>query len=128
MPFNVIHCCHFVMPLWGTEIFIGSMGMNDNQMEKIFQSTNSVVLFWHCVYYASCCNVLMTNKMHSSYNQFLFHSFLFAVHVSNKSSRSSSAAWHNILYYTVWYNHAGLHDCTKLCNILYYAVLLMMND
>ena len=22
-----------------------------------------------------CCNVLMTNEMHNSYNQFLFHSF-----------------------------------------------------
>ena len=42
--------------------------------------------------------------MHSSYNQFLFHSFLSAPHVSNESSRSSSGAQHNILYYTVWYN------------------------
>ena len=49
-------------------------------------------------------NVLMTNEMLSSYNQFLFHSFLSALHVSNESSRSSSAARHNILYYTVWYN------------------------
>ena len=49
-------------------------------------------------------NVLMTNEMHNSYNQFLFHSFLSAVHVSNESSRSSSGARHNILYYTVWYN------------------------
>ena len=48
--------------------------------------------------------VLMTNKMHNSCNQFLFHSFLSALHVSNESSRSSSGARHNILYYTVWYN------------------------
>ena len=34
----------------------------------------------------------------------LFHSFLSALYVSNESSRSSSAARHNILYYTVWYN------------------------
>ena len=46
------------------------------------------------------CYVLMTNEMHNSYNQFLFHSFLSAIHVSNESSRSSSGAWHNILYYT----------------------------
>ena len=30
---------------------------------------------WRCVYRASYCNVLMTNEMHNSYNQFLFHSF-----------------------------------------------------
>ena len=30
----------------------------------------------------------------------LFHSFLSALHVSNESSRSSSGAQHNILYYT----------------------------
>ena len=30
--------------------------------------------------------------------------FLSALHVSNESSRSSSGARHNILYYTVWYN------------------------
>ena len=77
------------------------------------------------------CRKLMTNEMHNSYNQILFHSFLSALRVSNESSRSSSGARHNILYYTVWYNRynrAGLHDCTKLCNTVYYAVLLMMND
>ena len=45
---------------------------------------------------------LITNEMHNSYDFFLFHSF--ALHVSNESSRSSSGARHNILYYTVWYN------------------------
>ena len=44
--------------------------------------------------------VLMTNEMHNSCNQFLFHSFLSALHVSSESSRSSSAARHNILYCT----------------------------
>ena len=53
-----------------------------------------------CVYRASYCNVLITNEMHNSSNQFLFHSFLSALHVSNESSRSSSGARHNILYYT----------------------------
>ena len=37
-------------------------------------------------------------------NQLLFYTFLSALHVSNESSRSSSGARHNILYYTVWYN------------------------
>ena len=47
------------------------------------------------------CNLLMTNEMHNSYNQFLFHSFLSALHVSNESSRSSSGGRHNIPYHTV---------------------------
>ena len=47
------------------------------------------------------CIVLMTNEMHHSYNRFLFCSFLSALHVSKESSRSSSGARHNILYYTV---------------------------
>ena len=60
------------------------------------------------------CNVLMTNEMHNSYNQFLFHIFLSALHVSNESNRSSSGARHNILYYTVWYNRAGESSWTRL--------------
>ena len=39
----------------------------------------------------------MTNEMHNSYNQFLFHSFLSALRVSNKSSLSSSGAQNNVL-------------------------------
>ena len=95
------------------------------------------------MYRASYCNVLMTNEMHNSYNQFLFHSFLSALHISKESSLSSSGARHNILYYTagtigtivqaslVASSYTRLHDCTdctKLCNTVYYAVLLMMND
>ena len=49
------------------------------------------------------CTILIIN--------FLFHSFLSALHVSNESIRSSSGARHNIL-----------------CNTVYYAVLLVMND
>ena len=41
-------------------------------------------------------NVLMTNEMYNSYNQFLFHIFLSDLHVSNESSRSSSGALHNV--------------------------------
>ena len=66
--------------------------------------------------------------MHNSYNQFLFHSFLSAVHVSNESSRSSSRARHNILYYTVQLVQSCRRDFAKLCNTVYYAVLVMMND
>jgi hypothetical protein len=89
------------------------------------------------------CTVLITKGMHNSYNQFVFHSFVSALHVSNESSRSSSGAQHNILYYIVWYNHTGKYSCYEaailactivetvlivLCNTVYYAVLLMMND
>ena len=63
--------------------------------------------------------------MHNSYNQFLSQ-FLSALHVSKESSRSSSAAWHNALYYTVWYNRYNRTICYLLS--VYYAVLLMMND
>ena len=66
--------------------------------------------------------MLMTNEMHNSYNQFLFHSFLSAVHVSNESSRSSAGARHNILYYTVWYNR--YNRAYNNSNTAYYAVLL----
>ena len=87
--------------------------------------------------------VLMTNEMHNSYNQFLFHSFfLSALHVSKESSRSSSEARHNMLYYTV----QSVQSCRRVqqlaarltrmivpivpnCVIQYIiAVLLMMND
>ena len=62
----------------------------------------------------SLCDVLMTNEKHNSYNQFLFHSFLSVLHVSNESSRSSSGARHNVPI--------------LLCNTAYYAMLPMMND
>ena len=43
--------------------------------------------------------MLMTNEMHISYNQFYSTVFVCSS-VSNESSRSSSAARHNVLYYT----------------------------
>ena len=58
--------------------------------------------------------------MHNSYNQFLFHSFLSVLHVSKESSRSSSGARYNILYYTVWYNlynHAGESSCFEAARL-----------
>ena len=82
----------------------------------------------------------MTNEVHNSCNQFLFHSFLSAVHVSNESSRSSSAAQNSVLYYIVLYNSAGESNCFEaagfactivpivLCDTVHYFVLLMMND
>ena len=73
-----------------------------------------------CVTFVPCirmnqnlCDVLMTDEMHNSYNQF-HSSFLSALHVSNESSHSSSGAWHNILYYTVWYSCAGKSSCFEV--------------
>ena len=67
----------------------------------VYRASYCNVLMWR-VYRASYCNVLITSEMHNFYNQFiLFHSFLSALHVSNESSRSSSGAQHNILYYTI---------------------------
>ena len=37
---------------------------------------------------AKCADVLMTNEMHNSFNQFLFNSFLSVLQVANESSRS----------------------------------------
>ena len=73
---------------------------------------------WCCVYRASYRNVLMSNEMHNSYNKFLFHSLLSALRVSNESSRSSSGARHNILYYTVQ-SVQSVQSCRRLaCTIL----------
>ena len=47
--------------------------------------------------------------MQNYYNQFLFHNFLSALHVSDESNRSLSGARYNILYYTVWYNRYIIH-------------------
>ena len=64
----------------------------------------NVPIKFNVVYRASYCSVLINNEMHNSYNQFLFHSILSALHVSSESSRSSSGARHNILYIQFWYN------------------------
>ena len=55
----------------------------------------------------------MTNEMHSSYNQFLFHSFVCLLYMF----RTNLVVHHQ--EYCIIY-------C--VCNAVYYAVLLMMND
>ena len=103
---------------------------------KVFGQTQHI--FWRCVYRASYCNVLMTNEMHNSYNQFLFHSFcLLYMFRTNLVVHHQE---HCIIYCITQYNRynrairllaAWKHDCTdctKLCNTVYYAELLMMND
>ena len=66
-----------------------------------FGTVGTIVLSGESSCFEAYCKVLMTNEMHSSYNQLLFHSFLSALHVSNESCRSSSGAQRNILYYTI---------------------------
>ena len=92
-------------------------------------------LIWRCVYRASYCNVLMTNEMHSSYNQ--FYSTVFCLLYMFRTNQIVHHQEHGIIYCITQYNRynrAGetrLHDCTdctKLCNTVYYAVLLMMKD
>ena len=64
--------------------------------------------------------VLMTNRCTIIIINFYSTVFLFALHVSNESSRSSSGARHNILYYTVWYNRynrAGESSCLKAARL-----------
>ena len=66
-----------------------------------FSRTSSIIPFDSC--YIITVSVLITNEMHNSYNHFFIPEFFSsAVHVSNESSRSSSGARHNVLYYTVW--------------------------
>ena len=82
----------------------------------------------------------MTNEMHNSYNQFLFHSFLSALHVSNKSIVHHQE--HGIIYCITQFGTivlSGESSCWQLDspdstivpivlrNTVYYAVLLMMN-
>ena len=69
----------------------------------------------------------MTNEIHNSYNQFLFHGILSALHVSNEASRSSSEARHNILYYTVWYNRAGESSCYEAARLACTIVPIVPN-
>ena len=76
--------------------------------------------------------------MHNSYNQFLFHSFclLYMFPTNLVVHHQERDIIYSITQYNR-YNRAGesswtrLHDCTdctKLCNTVYYAVFLMMND
>jgi hypothetical protein len=89
------------------------------------------VYLYTIINYKHLCNVLMNNEMQNSYI-YLLNSFLSALHVSNESSRSSSGAEHNILYYTVLYNRYNRAVSTVvpivLCDTVYYALFLMMND
>ena len=57
--------------------------------------------------------------MYNSYNQFLFHSFLSALHVSNESSRSSSGTQHNILYYNLVQSVQSCYQAGLVACLLY---------
>ena len=106
-----------------------------------FHVRNTCLIISGLVRRNATCFVLINKEMHNnSYNQFLFFLHSFSLHVSKESSRSSSAAQHSILYYTVRYNRysrAGEYSCLSALhvsnessrsssgarhNILYYTV------
>ena len=61
--------------------------------------------------------------MHNSYNQFLFHSFcLLYMFRTNLVVRHQE---HSIIYCITQFGSIGI---IVLCNTVYYAVLLTMND
>ena len=89
-----------------------------------------------CVYRASYCNVLITNEMHNSHNQFLFHSFcLFCMFRTNLVVHHQE---HGIIYCITqynWYNRynrAGesRHACTIVPIVLcvQYSILCRAPD
>ena len=85
------------------------------------------------MYHASYCNGLMTNEMHNSYNKFLYHSFCLLY-----MFRTNLVVHHQeqgIMYCITQHNLYNLAYSTVvpivpivLCNTVYFAVLLMMND
>ena len=86
-------CCIFYWK-WDKSTFFPNALLKQTRVicwrhSKILISTsNDKRQVWHSVYRASCCNVLMTNEMRNSYNQFYSTVFFSALHVSNESSRS----------------------------------------
>ena len=55
---------------------VPSISLSDNKFSTThFSLIFKFPLIWRCTYRASYCNVLMTNEMHNSYNQFLSHNF-----------------------------------------------------
>ena len=96
------------------------------------------------MYRASYCNVLMTKEMHSSYNQ--FYSAIFCLLYMFRTNLVAHHQEHGIIYCITQFGtigtivHASLAaskqldspDSTTvpivLCNTVYYAVLLMMNE
>jgi hypothetical protein len=88
---------------------------------------------WRCVYRASYCNVLMTNEMHNSYNQ--FYSTVFCLLYMFRTNLVVHHQDYGIIYCITQYNQYNRAYSTivpivliVLCNTVYNAVLLMMND
>ena len=73
----------------------------------------------------------MTNEMHSPYSK--FYSTVVCLLYMFRTNLVVHHQEYVKIYCITRYNRAGdcLHDCTdcvKLCNTVYYDVLLMMND
>ena len=61
----------------------------------------------------------MTNEMHSSYNQFLFHSFLSALHVLNESSLSKHVEQTENCGIKIDYKNCASRWSLTHCNMMY---------
>ena len=70
-------------------------------------------IYTYLYIYNIYCNVLITNETHNSYNQFLFHSFLSALHVSNESYHQEHGIIYCITQYN-WYSRAGESSCYEV--------------
>ena len=78
------------------------------------------------VRYVTVRNVSMTNEMHNSYKQFLFHSTLLYMFRTNLVIHQQE---HGVIYCITQYNRYNrAYSMIVLCNTVYYAVILMMND
>ena len=92
-------------------------------------------IFWLILRMIKGCmdSVLMTNEMHNSYNQF-FYSTVFCLLYLFRKNLVVYHQEHGIIYCITRHNLVqscckhNCTDCTKLCNTVYYAVLLTMND
>ena len=75
------------------------------------------ISIWRCVYRASYWNVLMTNEMHNSYNQFYSTVFLCLLYML-RTNLFVHHQEHCTIYYTCILHsfgtivRAGLHDCS----------------
>ena len=63
--------------------------------------------------------MLMTNEMHNSYNKFLFHSYLSALHVSKESSRSKHVKQTNNCGIEINYKNCASRWSLTHCNMMH---------
>ena len=81
----------------------------------VYSASYCSVLMWRCVYRASYCNVLMWRVYRALYCNVLMW-------------RVYRASYCNVLMTNEMHNSVSTIVPIVLCNIVYYAVLVMMND